>query len=120
MEVVVVPGEVLRLFQLVFEAGNRFYESERHEEALVAFEVAIRLDPEDAEAHNNKGNALFELGRHDEALAAYEEAIRLDPDDADFYDNKGNALSELERHEEALAAHNEALRLSRGCRLSLQ
>ena len=46
VEVVVVPGEVLRLLhQLFLQEGNMLYELGRHEEALAAYEEAIRLNP---------------------------------------------------------------------------
>src|SRR5205823_2117238 len=36
---------------------------------------AIDINPQNAEAHNNRGNALLELQRLDEALAAFDKAI---------------------------------------------
>ena len=91
--------------------GNALNGLKRYEEALAAYEQAIRLDPNYTYAYYGKGNALSDLKRYEEALAAYEQAIRLDPDDADYYHNKGIALNELKRHEEALAAYEQAIRL---------
>jgi len=91
--------------------GNALNGLKRYEEALAAYEQAIRLDPNYTYAYLFKGNALSDLKRYEEALAAYEQAIRLDPDDADYYHNKGIALNELKRHEEALAAYEQAIRL---------
>ncbi len=45
----------------------------------MAYEQAIRLDPNYAVAYYNKGNALNDLKRNEEAIVAYEQAIRLDP-----------------------------------------
>src|SRR6266699_1091567 len=52
----------------------------RYEKALAAYELALRLDPDDALAYNGKGNALDDLNRYEEALVAYEQAIIQDPD----------------------------------------
>lgn len=82
------------------------------EEALVAYEQAIRLDPTYAGAHYNKGNVLKQLGRLEEALLADEEAIRLEPRNADAYNNKGNVLKRLDRLEEALVAYEHAISLA--------
>jgi tetratricopeptide (TPR) repeat protein len=47
------------------------------QEALAAYEQAIRLDPNFALAHNNKGLALEALGKIQEAQQAYERARHL-------------------------------------------
>jgi tetratricopeptide (TPR) repeat protein len=83
----------------------------RSEEALVAYEEALRLDSNNAQAHGGRGDTLAQLGRREEALAAYEEALRLAPSYAAVHLNRGNVLRELGRREEALAAYEEALRL---------
>jgi tetratricopeptide (TPR) repeat protein len=53
--------------------------------AETAYREAIRLDPEDAEAHDGLGLALTGLERYVEAEAAFREAIRLDPEDAEAH-----------------------------------
>ena len=51
------------------------------------FQEAIRLKPDDAEAHYNLGNALLIKGQTDEAISQYQEAIRLKPDYANAQKN---------------------------------
>src|SRR6266699_665483 len=72
--------------------GNALHSLQRYQEALVAYEQAIRLDPNYARAYNGKGNALSGLQRYQEALTAYEQAIHLNPNYARAYNGKGNAL----------------------------
>ncbi len=93
------------------QEGNARYGFKRYEEALVAYNQAIRLDPNYDVAYHNKGHVLHALKRDGEALTAYDQAIRLNPDYADAYHNKGNALYDLDRYEEALAAYDQATRL---------
>ena len=76
-----------------------------------AYQEAIRLEPDDAEAHYNLGATYGGLGRYQEAIAAYEEAIHLKPEYAEAQYNLGVAYSELGRYEEAIAAYEEAVRL---------
>ena len=80
-------------------------------DALFAYDQAIRLKPDHAEAYNNRGAAKGWLGRYDDALADCDQAIRLKPDYAEAYNNRGNAKAELGRRDDALADYDEAIRL---------
>ena len=46
------------------------------EEAIAAYNKAILIKPDFAEAHTNRGNALKDLGRLDEAVVNYDKAIQ--------------------------------------------
>ena len=59
--------------------GNVLSEAKRYEEALAAFEQAIRLDPYSAIAYASKGNLLRKLKRYNEAFIAFVESLQLDP-----------------------------------------
>lgn len=50
-----------------------------YEEALVALDCALALDPNDADAWSNKGTELGSLGRYEEALTTFDRALALDP-----------------------------------------
>ena len=93
------------------DEGKAFHNLKRSEEALSAYDQAIRLDPNYARAYAHKGWALNDLKRYEEALQACEQALRLDPNSAHAYVNKGWALNDLKRYEEALQACEQALRL---------
>jgi tetratricopeptide (TPR) repeat protein len=98
------------------EEGNSHYKANRFTEALIAFEEALRLDPNDATAYNGKGKALRRLNRYEEALVTFEQAIRLNPHYPKAYCGKGDSLSDgFNRYEEALAAYEQAIRLDSHC-----
>ena len=94
-----------------FSVGYLFSLHEKHEDAIAAYDQAIRLKPDLAEAYNNRGVAKDKLGRHEDAIADHDQAIRLKPDLAKAYNNRGVAKDELGRHEDAIADHNQAIRL---------
>ena len=59
------------------------------DEAIREYQEALRLKPEDAQAHNNLGNALAEQGKVEEAIEAYREALRLNADNPEAHFNLG-------------------------------
>ncbi len=82
-----------------------------HEDAVAAFDRAVNLDPDHAEAWFLKGVALATLERHEEALSAAEQVVRLRPSDHDAWLHKAVALDQLGRHQSALAALERVLEL---------
>jgi eukaryotic-like serine/threonine-protein kinase len=52
----------------------------RLEEALTSLNKAIELNPNLAEAWNNRGAVLWSLRRFDEAAASIDRAIQIKPD----------------------------------------
>lgn len=79
--------------------------------AIELFDRALKINPDYAEAHNNRGNALLDLKRPEEALKSYRRALKIKPDYAEAHNNCGNALLKLERPEEALKSYCSALSL---------
>ncbi|WP_418006836.1 tetratricopeptide repeat protein [Nostoc piscinale] len=61
--------------------------------AIAAYEKAIQLNPNFANAYLRLGTTLTLQGQNklEAAVAAYEKAIQLNPNDADAYYNLGNA-----------------------------
>jgi tetratricopeptide (TPR) repeat protein len=80
--------------------------------AVHASEMAAKLLPGDAGAHNNLGNALARLGQADQAVASYRRALELNPDFADAHNNLGNALLDLGQFEQAAASYRRALEIN--------
>jgi tetratricopeptide (TPR) repeat protein len=67
--------------------------------------MAIRLDPKEATAYNNRGSCYGAKGAYDKAIADFSEAIRLDPKYARAYSNRAQAYRAL--GDEAHAANDE-------------
>lgn len=93
------------------EQGNTFYQAERYEEALAAYEQTIQLAPQIAHYHYSKGLALHNLNRYQEALTAYEHAIQIAPDYAAVYGGRGSTYAVLKQYQEALQSFDRALAL---------
>lgn len=59
------------------QQGYRLIVSNRYDEALILYDQALHLNPNDAHASYHKGFVLHKLGRSREALRAYSLATRL-------------------------------------------
>ncbi len=103
-------GPALEISELM-DKGYSLTELGFAEEALVAYDRALALDPHSAWAWARKGRTLRLLGRYDEALAAYDRALALNPHFAWAWTGKGQVLERLGQTERALAAHQTATEL---------
>jgi tetratricopeptide (TPR) repeat protein len=68
-----------RKFLISYFRGLALARAAKPAEALSAFQQAVQLDPNNAEAHLNSGKSQFTLGHVNEAIAELQEALRLDP-----------------------------------------
>ena len=50
------------------------------DDAIRQYQEALRLQPDDAKAHNNLGIAFYQQRRTGEAIRQFQEALRLKPD----------------------------------------
>ena len=81
------------------------------DEAIAAWNKALLIKPDFAEAHNNIGAAFLSQGKFEEASAAYNKALLIKPDYANAHYNLGITLQELDRLEEAVASYTKAIAL---------
>jgi tetratricopeptide (TPR) repeat protein len=91
--------------------GYRHLAEGDRERAEVAFEHALEIAPDLAEARNGLGVALRADGRPVEALTQFDLALSADPDLAEAHVNRGEALAALGLEADAEAAFGDALRI---------
>ena len=91
--------------------GAALQQQGRHEEALNAFDRAVQLAPDDAEAWKNRGNLLIELKRPADAVPSFQQTLKLNPRHWDAAYRCGFLLSELGRPAEAIVYFDLADRL---------
>ncbi len=94
-----------------FSVGYLLIQQGKPEEAIAAYDEAIRLKPDYAEAYNNRGNANDKLGHREDAIADYNQAIQLKPNYAKAYYNRGAVKAKLGHREDAIADYNQAIQL---------
>jgi tetratricopeptide (TPR) repeat protein len=92
--------------------GLLLYESEKWEEALKNFELALNLNYNKYEVWFKHGIASYCLGRYSEALKSFNHALKIKPDNEYIWYNRGNALSHLGRYKEALKSCDKAFEIN--------
>lgn len=102
--------------------GVALYNQGKYDEAIQAYDKAIRLDPQNAGAWYNKGIVLYEQGKYNEAINASDKAIeciKLNPIlyagrplAAEVWTNKGVALKRQGKYDEAIQALDKAIELN--------
>lgn len=91
-----------------YNKGSALYDLGKYDEAIVAFDESIRIDPEYKWAWHDKGFALYKLGRHNEAIQAFDEAIKRKPESWAPWLMKSLAFDALGNSIEADAALSKA------------
>ena len=94
-----------------FYRGNEKYLMRSYEDAITAYNEAIRLQPDFANAYVNRGLAKEKLGQYESAIMDYSSAIEIDPTLAGAYNNRGSAKRKLGQHFLALEDLNTAIQL---------
>ncbi len=94
-----------------FEAGLKAAAAEQWEQAFIAFNKAIWLDSNNAEAYFHRGNIHDERGHYDKAIADYNRAIRLNPTYVDAYLRRGFAYNNIGKLRKALENIKKAAKL---------
>lgn len=94
-----------------YELGLSYHRAAKYEQAVGAFQRAILLKPDFAEAYNNLGSSYYSLGEHRKAEEAIRRAILLKPEMAVALSNLGNVNIALGHNKRAIPFFEQALRL---------
>ncbi|MCX5714850.1 MAG: hypothetical protein NT033_08665 [Candidatus Omnitrophica bacterium] len=62
---------------------------EKFANAIMHFDKAIKFNPKDGAAYNDRALCMVELGIIDEAFYYFDKGIKVEPDYATIYHNKG-------------------------------
>ena len=95
-----------------YNQGNALSRVEKYHEAIPAYDRAIRLYPQYAEAYNNRCVAYDKLGKQDQAIADCNRAIQIEPGYADAYGNRGAIYSRKGQYDQAIADSSKAIEIN--------
>jgi len=98
--------------------GRELYRNDQDEEAVQAFQQAVKLDPDLAEAHFRLGLGYEALGKSEEAETEYKKAVEAyrkyleeNENDAEAHYNLGQTYANLAQYSEAIRQYREATKL---------
>ena len=94
--------------------GNDAYKKKQYNEAVGAYQKALKQSPENTTAFYNLGNALYKTDRFDDALKAYDNTVQTarskDYKEKAYY-NGGVVLQSQKKLPECIKAYKNALKL---------
>lgn len=61
------------------ELGNMYFDAERYQDAIVWYEDALRLDPDNVDVSTDLGVAYYYTNQPERAVAQFERSLAIDP-----------------------------------------
>jgi len=98
--------------KLILVEGNEYLDKRNYSMAVDHYDQAIKVDPNYADAWNNKGIALHNLRKFKEAIDCCDMAIKINPNYADAWNNKGVSLGKLGKYKEAIESYDIAININ--------
>jgi tetratricopeptide (TPR) repeat protein len=83
--------------------------SEKLEDAIRSFELAIRIDPNYVDAWIKKGYAHFHLGQYSVAISCYDKALDIDLNNPEAWNLKGLAYYKMRNYDQAIISCDKAV-----------
>jgi tetratricopeptide (TPR) repeat protein len=73
--------------------GRALNKQGKYQEAIICFDTALDIEPNDLDALFNKGLTFQYLGKYQEAVSYYDKALVIEPNNSIILKNKGSALA---------------------------
>lgn len=104
--------------QALLEKGKQLYRDDQDTDAVAAFQQAVKLDPDLAEAHFRLALGYEALDKREDAESQYKKAVdaykkhlEAKPDDAEAHYNLGQTYANLGNYSEAIREYRQATKL---------
>ena len=91
------------------DADLTTYTKEDWKKVIEVKKQAIKINPDDVDAHFSLGNAYRKLDMNNEAIESYKQVIKINPEHVEAYIELGTAYCMLDMNKEAREAFNQAI-----------
>ena len=98
--------------ELYLQFGNTLSQQNRSEEAIFAYHMAIKNNPQDVGAYLKLGKTLIEQGRSEQAVDCYRRGVAANPDSDTLNCAWGEALAKQGKLDEAISALKQAIEIN--------
>ncbi len=92
----------------VVKLANLYYAEGRHQEALLQYEKAVRLNPS-ANNYFSLGQTHLALEQYSQAESTFSRAARMEPDSPNGYYGLGQTYNKMERYDDAVLQFKAAI-----------
>ena len=103
--------ETPNYYLAAFSLGNLLRSAGQHDNAIRAYQEALRHHPSYVDAYNNKGLCHAALGDHSSAISSYRLGLSVKPTDVNCLQNLAQALIASKDHGEAIHEYRRLLAL---------
>ena len=91
--------------------GNSYNDVGNPDQAMLALERAVEINPSLAESRANLGNIYLSKGRVNDAIYQYRKSLEINPADAKTHNNLGNAYLQKEWTSDAVNSYARSIKL---------
>ena len=99
-------------FETLVDAGVEKYKKNLFDEAIIYFDKAIGIKPNNPDLLNLKGISLIKLEKYSHASSVYDEILEIDPKNTVALKNKAVSFSKLDRHKDSILQFHQALQIN--------
>lgn len=87
--------------KLHVDIAKNFLNYNKNPEAIAELQIAIKLNPKNADAHHQMALCLYTRGKLEEAVNSFDRSLEIDPQNTLFRNNYITLLIEMKRYAEA-------------------
>lgn len=105
------PSMKVKSAQDFLTAGNQLVEADQLANAIIQYQNALEIDPDNCEGWNRLSETYYRLGQVDAALSSCQQLIKLKPNFAEAYKILGNILQAQSKIDAAVRAYTAAIQI---------
>lgn len=108
----ILNSKITDQIKIYYNLGLVYSLCGNNQEAAKAYELALRIDPNDTDTLINISSVYNELKEYQHALKNADQAIKVNPQIPEAWTNRGNSLCSLHLFDESIKSYQEACRLN--------